>query len=152
MTFWSDTVITTLVSDLLLSDTEKDDGKFGLLLDKLPAHEQKKILSGILSSIPENRNSPNSGDAAAEDASTISAMAGLIKQVVGSSIVMQEQFVAWLVSSPGVGLENGIDIRRAAMAVVADDSKSLIDILEKSLAEFGDQLFIKHTPIMQQEG
>ncbi|EFX03618.1 hypothetical protein CMQ_546 [Grosmannia clavigera kw1407] len=147
---YPDVVIATLLYDLL-DDVENGAAEFSCLLEQLPAHEQKKMLAGILGLMPEKFSRPSSGESTVEDASIIPAMAGLIQQIVGGGGVMQEQLVAWLLSSPGVGLENGIDVRRAAMAVVANDSKSMSDILGKSLAEFGDQLFIKHTPSMQQE-
>lgn len=91
-------------------------------------------------------------DTTAVDATTVSAVAGLIKRVTDSSPILHEQLVSWLLTNLAVGLINGIGIRRAAVAVVAENPKNLTEILEKSISEFGDQLFIKHAPIIQQEG
>ncbi len=36
--------------------------------------------------------------------------------------------------------------------MLADDKEAITTVLEKSIGQFGDQLYIKHTPILQQEG
>jgi telomere length regulation protein len=38
------------------------------------------------------------------------------------------------------------------MAVISQDRDDLVAVLEKSLSQFGDQLHIKHSPMLQQEG
>jgi len=49
-------------------------------------------------------------------------------------------------------MDGGIEIRRAMVAVVAQNTESLAQVLEKAINQFGDQLYIKHTPMLQQEG
>ncbi|CAK7205911.1 telomere binding protein [Sporothrix eucalyptigena] len=147
---YPDTVISALVSGLLL-DSEADDGVLKRLLEHLLAHEQKKVLFGILKYAGETFFASISTDTAAVDASTVSAVAGLIKHVSGNSGLLHEQLKSWLLKDPAVGLIGGIGLRRAALAAVAEDAKGLADILDKSMSEFGDQLFIKHAPIIQQE-
>lgn len=58
----------------------------------------------------------------------------------------------WLTGSSGAGLGEGVGIRRAAVAVIAQNKDDLVMVLEKSLGQFGDQLYIKHSPMLQQEG
>lgn len=142
------------MSDLILGGTEASDDVLSRLLEQLPAHEQKKILSGVLKYASETYFSFSSisADSTAVDAAAVSAVAGLIKQVTGNSAVLHEQLVSWLLTNLAVGLINGVGVRRAAVAVVAENRKGLSEILDKSMAEFGDQLFIKHAPIIQQEG
>lgn len=137
------------MSDLILGRAESSEGILGGLLEQLPAHEQKKILFGLLKYAAETYFTPTSDSV---DANTVSAVAGLIKRVTDSSAVLHEQLVLWLLTNLAVGLMNGIGIRRAVVAVVAENPKNLVEILEKSISEFGDQLFIKHAPIIQQEG
>lgn len=86
------------------------------------------------------------------DASTVSAVAGLIKSLAGGSMVLHEHLASWLLKDLAAGLTGGIGTRRAAVAVLAESPKRLSDILDRSMSEFGDQLFIKHAPIIQQEG
>ncbi|KAL1914049.1 telomere binding protein [Sporothrix stenoceras] len=147
---YPDTVISSLVSDLILSGGESSQGILSGLLEQLPTHEQKKILFGILKYAAETHFT-SAPDTATIDSKTVSAVAGLVKRVADSSAVLQEQLTSWLLTNPAVGLMNGIGIRRAVVAVVAETPKSLTEILEKSISEFGDKLFIKHSPIIQQE-
>ena len=139
------------MSDLILGGAESSEGILGGLLEQLPGHEQKKILFGVLKYAVETYFTTFS-DSTAVDANTVSAVAGLIKRVTDSSAVLHEQLVSWLLTNLAVGLMNSISIRRAVVAIVAENPKTLTEILEKSISEFGDQLFIKHAPIIQQEG
>jgi telomere length regulation protein len=87
-----------------------------------------------------------------EGIETISAAAGIIDSVIGDDQGRKNDLIAWLTSSSGAGIGEGIGIRRAAIATIAKDKEATISILEKSLSQFGDQLYIKHAPMLQQEG
>ena len=86
------------------------------------------------------------------DAEIISAAAGLINQVLGNQDLRKKQLIIWLTDSSGAGVGESIAIRRASIASLASSKKDMEVIFDKSLQQFGDQLYIKHTPIMQQEG
>lgn len=58
----------------------------------------------------------------------------------------------WLTGSSAAGLGEGVGIRRAVLAVVSQHRDDIVAVLEKSLSQFGDQLYIKHSPLLQQEG
>ncbi|EPE05804.1 telomere length regulation protein [Ophiostoma piceae UAMH 11346] len=146
-----DSVISTFVADLILGDSLAKDDVLASILEQLPVYEQKKMLNGILKFAADTYFSSISVDSETVDAGVVSAVAGLVEKVIGTSTSLRDQLVSWLLTSPGVGLLNGIGIRRAAVAAVSKDQSALSDILEKSMAEFGDQLFIKHSPMMQQE-
>ncbi|ERT02162.1 hypothetical protein HMPREF1624_00460 [Sporothrix schenckii ATCC 58251] len=148
---YPDTVVSSLVSDLILINAGLDNSTLSHILQHLPAHEQKKILFGVLKYAAETYLSP-SPDSTVVDTATVAAVASLIKNVADSSTTLREQLISWLLTNAAVGLINGIGIRRAVVVVVAETPKSLTEILQKSIAEFGDQLFIKHAPIIQQEG
>lgn len=87
-----------------------------------------------------------------ESSKIISAAAGVVKAAIGPSENVKKHLVDWLTSSSGAGLGDGIGIRRAVMAVVSQHRDDLMSVFEKSLAQFGDQLYIKHSPVLQQEG
>ncbi|CAK7264827.1 telomere binding protein [Sporothrix epigloea] len=144
-----DTVIATLVTDVL--DSKADDTVLRRLLEHMPAHEQKKTLSGILKYTGEAFFGSSSAETAAVDASIVSAVAGLIKSLAGNPLHFHEQLASWLLKDLAAGLTGGCGIRRTAVAILSEDSRMLPEILDKSLSEFGDQLFIKHAPIIQQE-
>jgi telomere length regulation protein len=76
----------------------------------------------------------------------------LIKLVLGNEESRKSHLKTWLTSSSGAGVGDGIAIRRAVVAALAVDNSDIETVLDKSLRLFGDQLYIKHTSTMQQEG
>jgi telomere length regulation protein len=79
-------------------------------------------------------------------------VAGALSGILGSEENGRRQLVEWLTGSSGAGLGEGVGIRRAVMAVISQDRDDLVAVLEKSMSQFGDQLYIKHSPMLQQEG
>jgi telomere length regulation protein len=86
------------------------------------------------------------------DADSVSAAAGLITSVLAKDESRKGHLVTWLTSSSGAGVGDGIAIRRAVVAALAKDSNDVETVLDKGLRQFGDQLYIRHTPTIQQEG
>ncbi|KAG5983783.1 hypothetical protein E4U55_007182 [Claviceps digitariae] len=82
---------------------------------------------------------------------TVSAVAGVINDVVQNDQTRVSHLVTWCCSTSGAGLGNSVGIRRAVVALLAKDKETMTLILEKSLNQFGDQLYIKHAAIMQQQ-
>jgi telomere length regulation protein len=79
-------------------------------------------------------------------------VARLLKELALNDAKRREVLIDWCASSSGAGLGDGIGIRRAVVAAVAQDRDAIIAVLEKSLAQFGDELYIKHSAILQQDG
>lgn len=131
--------------------------QFTKLLAKLPSFEQRNVLFSILktisteylSSLTTTEDNPQWWRS---DASVVSAAAALIKLVVDSEESRKNHLISWLTSSSGAGIGDGIAIRRAAVTSLATERADLETVLEKSLQQFGDQLYIRHTPTLQQEG
>ncbi|KAM4054993.1 telomere length regulation protein [Hirsutella rhossiliensis] len=86
-----------------------------------------------------------------ESHATVAAVAGIIDAVTGNDDVRKTHLITWCTASSGAGLGDGVGIRRAAVAVLAQDKEAISTVLEKSLAQFGDQLYIKHAAMLQQE-
>jgi telomere length regulation protein len=86
------------------------------------------------------------------DAENISAAAGLINKLLGNQDSRRMQLITWLTGSSGAGVGETIAIRRASIASLSESKNDVEVVFDKSLQQFGDQLYIKHTPIMQQEG
>lgn len=95
-------------------------------------------------------NNPNLDDA--ESRTTVAAVAGVIDAVMGNDDVRKTHLINWCTASSGAGLGDAAGIRRAVVAVLARDKEAVSTVLEKSLAQFGDQLYIKHAAMLQQEG
>jgi telomere length regulation protein len=139
------------VNELLLKDDISAE-TFRKVFSHLPALEQRKILFSIFKFLSERfLNSLELQNPSTPDA-IISGVARVITRLVGDSQVARDHLVAWSTNSTGAGLGDGVGIRRAVLAVLSQDRDSILTVLEKSLSQFGDQLYIKHSPILQQEG
>ena len=143
--------------DSLVLRKSEDSPKFTKLLNVLPSFEQRSVLYSILKILSKEYffvaiTTEDNSLWWQADASTISAAAGLIDLVVASNETRKSQLVSWLTGPFGAGLGDGIDIRRAVVAALATDKTIIEKVLDKSLQQFSDQLYIKHTPILQQEG
>lgn len=83
---------------------------------------------------------------------TVSAVATIIQGVVIDDEARKNLLINWCASSSGAGLGAGIGIRRAVLAALAQDREAVTTVLAKSLAQFGDELYIKHAAMLQQNG
>jgi hypothetical protein len=126
-------------------------------LSSLPTFEQRNFIHSLIKLVSRDYLSSivTSEDDSCwwqADTSIISSAAGLIKLVLGTDESRKAQLIVWSTSSSGAGVGDGIAIRRAVVAALAVDKNDIETILDKSLRQFGDQLYIRHTPTMQQEG
>lgn len=140
---------------MLLEANDKPTA-FLRLLDSLPNLEQKNLLQTLLKLIAKDYFSASvTSEDGSEwwkvDAILISGAASLINKVL-STDQRKDYMINWLTGSSGAGISDGIAIRRAAIASISGNKNDLETILEKSLQQFGDQLYIRHTPTLQQEG
>lgn len=94
---------------------------------------------------------PSVADLSSKDP-VISAVAGLICKVTPDETFKKTCIVDWLIGPIGAGPDGNIAIRRAVFACLVKDESSLADALEKSMEQFGDDLYIKHTPMLQHQG
>ena len=141
----------------LLFQHETYTVQFSTLLEGLPGFEQRNVLYSVLK-VASKEYLPNLVTSEANpqwwysDAEIVSAVAGLISTVLSGEESRKNQLIAWLTSSSGAGIGDGVAIRRAAIAALSGDKNDLETVLDKSLQQFGDQLYIRHTPTLQQEG
>lgn len=82
----------------------------------------------------------------------VSAAAGIIDALIKDNETLYNYLVAWCTSSSGAGLGDSVGIRRAVLAVLAQNKDGITTVFEKSMSQFGDQLYIKHAAILQQNG
>lgn len=135
-------------------DSSKTLKKF---LDSLPSFEQKNFLLASLNFISKEYLSSmvTSEDDSRwwrSDTEIISSASGLLNLILAKDEARTSQLIIWLTGASGAGAGDSIAIRRAAVAAIAGDKTHMATVLEKSLRQFGDQLYIRHTPIIQQEG
>ena len=82
----------------------------------------------------------------------ISAVAGVINTAIGNMEPPRKFLIKWCTSPVGAGVGDSSGIRRAVVAVLAQHADSVVTIFQKSISQFGDELYLKHTSILQQEG
>ncbi|KAK8138513.1 telomere length regulation protein [Apiospora sp. TS-2023a] len=145
----SDLMTKTLFTGLVLKD--EPQSTFEKLLDLLSAADQRKVLLIVLKLLSSEYLSSVDLDETIEDYPIIWAAAYALQAVIGTSSVRKAHLIAWLTSATGAGLGETCGIRRAALAVLADDKEAIFSVLESSLGLLGDQLYIKHSPMLQQE-
>jgi telomere length regulation protein len=147
-----------IVQDILkLSlDGDVDRKRFLAIIDCLGAHEQQTFLNGALRLLSRDylgQSTVNRGtEWWKEDSDVVGAGAGYLKLIVSQNESRKSHLIAWLTSSTGAGVGDSIGIRRAVIAALSDSKYDLDTLLENSLQQFGDQLYIRHTPSLQQEG
>jgi telomere length regulation protein len=90
------------------------------------------------------------GSESPTSASTISAAAGVISSVIAGDESRKSLLVDWCTASSGAGLGHQTAIRRAVLSVLAQDKEAIVTVFEKSLSQFGDELYIKHAAALQQ--
>ncbi|KAK0728974.1 telomere length regulation protein-domain-containing protein [Apiosordaria backusii] len=145
-----DALIKHVLSELVLKKGA-NPSRFGLLLGNLPSTEQRKVLFSILK-LFSSKYLDRLGHCDTEDSKPlVAAVAGALEAIIGESNNLKDYLVEWLTSSSGAGLGEGVGIRRAVLAVVSQNRDGVVTVLEKSLGQFGDQLYIKHSPMLQQE-
>ncbi|KAF6811092.1 telomere length regulation protein [Colletotrichum sojae] len=145
-----DVLMKQVIGDMLLGSDENRNA-FIKLFGLFSQLEQKRIIFAVLKHLSEVFLN-NLEDTDLNSNRTISAAAGVIERIVANDESRKTHLVSWLTSSTGAGLGDGIGIRRAVLAALARDRECMNLILEKSISQFGDQLYIKHSPILQQQG
>ncbi|PNY26586.1 DNA replication checkpoint protein tel2 [Tolypocladium capitatum] len=145
---YPESLVKTLIDELLLSK-----GGRQYTFSKVCFHQSqgsKKIIQILLGYLSQRFLNNLSLDDARSNA-TVSAVAGIIDTAVTGDEPWRTHLVNWCTTSSGAGLGDGVGIRRAVVAVLAKDKETIAAVLEKSLAQFGDQLYIKYAAMLQQE-
>ncbi|KAJ8059208.1 hypothetical protein OCU04_012179 [Sclerotinia nivalis] len=150
-----DNIAKEILSSLLLQK-EEDAAKFMKLYGYLPSFEQRNLLYTFLNILSRDHLSL---DITSEDddkwwqanTSIVSAAAKLISILISENEARKDHLIAWLTNSSGAGIGEGVAVRRAAIVSLSENKKDMETILEKSLSQFGDTLYIRHAPTLQQE-
>ena len=140
-----------LFNTLLLSE-DGDLKAFICLLEGLSPTERVKLFSSLLRHLTSTFFSKPGDLEPSSRNPAISAVAGLLSKITHDEALKRTCLAGWLVGPIGAGPDANIAIRRAVFACLAKDENNLFDVLDKSMDQFGDDLYIKHTPMLQQEG
>lgn len=153
-------VIDDLHLNLTLSTTQSSSS-LDAVTQQLHAHEQKQVLRLTMKFMTKRcvrLQDPGVGDQSLNTPSYIAAAATLIRGMICSNQPMKAHLISWL-SDPDLSSAEPFALRRAAIIALVEEKYEnhiipedpIQDIMEKNMKLFGDNLFIKHTPITQQE-
>ncbi|KAL7792986.1 telomere length regulation domain-containing protein [Trichoderma ceciliae] len=143
---YHETLVKTVIDGLLLQK-RNDPKDFANVCFSQP-HGAKKTMNILLQHLAQLLNGLDLDEPSSK--SIISATAGIIDAITKGNDTLHSYLVAWCASSSGAGLGDAVGIRRAILAVVAQNKDGITTVFEKSLSQFGDQLYIKHAAILQQ--
>ncbi|KAI9806862.1 MAG: telomere binding protein [Piccolia ochrophora] len=148
--------ITEEIYSGLLLQGEPQWARIQRLLRLVLPHERKKFFLSVLRhasrlSTDQPRTLSDNQDWWQQDAKNVKGAAALVAGLIGEFDDLKDCLVTWLTNSTGGGIAEGLALRRAVIAATSPDTDTLQAILEKSMQQFGDNLYIKHTPILHQE-
>lgn len=149
-----DTIFQELLA--LVSGSDQDRANFAVLLDALSIHDQISCIDAAIRFLSKRFKAATEPSYSptwiAEEADLVSGAAAYLSTIINNRTRRSLHLVSWLTSSSGAGLGESVAIRRVVLAVLAEFKSEMELAFEKSLQQFGDQLYIKHVPILQQEG
>lgn len=143
------------------------------LIKNMGVQEQTTSLYSLLRILSKHRL-PNftgalSDDEQQEHTRILRGAAALISFLFKDSDILKDALISWLTGGSGDGIGQEKAIRRAVIAALSDDHgreftwvvkvhanrqalARMIALFNKTLELFGDRLFIKHTPMLHQQG
>ncbi|KAL1795097.1 hypothetical protein ACET3X_006913 [Alternaria dauci] len=148
---YTDQIISSLLQALTDSDSLERLPNF---LSQMRTFEQRKYLNAIVAFVAKDYLSvENVGkdDATITASTTISSAAALFYTLIKDSDVLKEHLVSSLTRSTIPALDESLSARRSVLAALARDDETLHTLLENLIKTFGDSVYIRHTPVLQQE-
>lgn len=135
----------------------QDLAKFTKLLNTMPSSDQRNFVKSVLKVASKDYLSSaitteDNSEWWKSDTVTVSAAAALVNFLTVDENIRKGYLISWLTSSSGAGIGDGVAIRRAIVASLTREKRDIETVLDKALQQFGDKLYIKHTPTLQQEG
>ncbi|CZR34499.1 hypothetical protein FPRO06_00785 [Fusarium proliferatum] len=144
----SETLIRIAINGLLLSKRNSISTFIQLALSQ--HRTSKKVFHILLQHLSQKYlNRLSLEDTHPDD--KVSAVAGLLTEVALNDETKRDVLISWCASSSGAGVGDGVGIRRAVVAALARDREAITTVLEKSIAQFGDELYIRHSAMLQQD-
>lgn len=149
-----DTVVESLTYRLI--SPEDESLRLQKLVLSLPAHDKRLYLNSLLQVISKRHFQQINLDYEEEwwkrDSTVVSGSASLLDKFILNDDDFRSLSMEWLTSTTGGGVGEPVALRRAIMAVIATDELAFRELFEKAMRQFSDKLWIRHTPIMRQEG
>ncbi|GKT98265.1 dna replication checkpoint protein tel2 [Fusarium langsethiae] len=144
----SEILIKTVIDGLLLSKESSVQTFTRVALGQ--PRSSKKVIHLLLHHLSRKHLNHLTLDDTSPD-ENVSAAAGLLKELALNDQFRRDILIDWCASSSGAGLGDGVGIRRAVIAALSQDREAITSVLEKSLVQFGDELYIRHSAMLQQD-
>ncbi len=149
---YNDDIVDQLLASLLFTQDKPMLPLVQKLVNNLARHEQRHFLDSTLRAIsktflPLRSDCWTESITNSDDKKTISGSAALLQALIaGESNGMKSRLCTWLTRNPPYV---STDLYRAAIAALPIEEVQTV--LEGTWTQFGDKLYIKHTPIIQQQ-
>ncbi|KAI5804183.1 telomere length regulation protein-domain-containing protein [Peziza echinospora] len=146
-------IVDTITTELILSPAQPRWDVLGKLLHPSSTHDKTRFINALLKVVSHKYLDPAPGhklDWWTSDRENVGHIAALMAGVVTLENTFLDILVEWVSSASGAG--EGIGIQRALLAALeAVNARELMRVLERNVKDFGDKLWIAHTPIQVQE-
>lgn len=145
-----------IIQEATINFSLEHEGAIHRLLNSMPALEQKPFLNSTIRILTKRYLSVEPVLSNPEwyktDSASVAAVASFIQSMVEGTASRTDLLISWLTALNGAGVGEPVAIRRSVIGVAATNKFAMEQVLEKSMQQFGDQLYIKHTPSLQQDG
>lgn len=121
------------------------------LLDYLTVHEQKTVLYALIRTLEKRYLTSNGGREDERNVLSLGSVAGLLSAVTADAPVRKDTMIEWLTGLSAEATRQSHLTHRAVVLALSTKVVSVKTALVKALELFADKLFIKHTPVFQQE-
>ncbi|CAI9625636.1 unnamed protein product [Alternaria burnsii] len=148
---YTDRTVSSLFRALIVSSSLE---RLPNLLSRMKTFEQRKYLNAIVVLVTKEHFSVENvrrDDASIAMSSTVSSAAALFYTLIKDNDVLKENLVSLLSRSTIPALDESLLSRRSALAALVKDDEKLHTLLENLIKTFGDSVYIRHTPVLQQE-
>ncbi|KAH7076906.1 telomere length regulation protein-domain-containing protein [Paraphoma chrysanthemicola] len=148
---YTDHVVGSIISALLKTDSVEH---FGNAMHRMKSFEQRKYLNAVIAFTIKQyfpNDIANRDDSPILSSKTVSGAACLLHELTKDNEALKDQLVSLVTRSTIPALDDSLSARRSVIAAVAQDDDKLHNLLEACIKMFGDSVYIKHTPVLQQE-
>ncbi|KAF1932154.1 uncharacterized protein M421DRAFT_54230 [Didymella exigua CBS 183.55] len=144
-----------LVAAILANCIEVDRAtRVAALVGRLKASEQRKYINAVITYVTKQffqSEVVSKVDEPIDQSPTVSGVACLLNSFMNNNEVLKDHIVSSLARSAIPSLDDSLATRRSVIAALAQDEEKLQTLFENCIKTFGDSVYVKHTPVMQQE-
>lgn len=148
---YTDRIVKSIFSKLIKIGSAE---AFARVFSRMKSFEQRKFLNALIAFVVHEyllNHFASKMDGAMTSSKPISGAAGLIRQLIEGNDALKDHLISTLTRSTIPSLDDSLAARRSVIAVLSREEEKLHTLLENAIKLFGDSIYIKHTPVIQQE-